>query len=58
MAGVVLHSYTATGKGHGIFEWPRFYTLQVNGKRLVDWVTRLIDGKPVADVHCTKCKGG
>ena len=57
-AGVDLHSYTAPGKGHGIFEWPRFYKLKVNGKKLVDWLTRLIAGKPVADVHCTKCKGG
>jgi hypothetical protein len=23
-AGVVPHSYTAPGHGHGIFEWPRF----------------------------------
>jgi Pectinacetylesterase len=57
-AGVDLLSYTAPCDGHGIFEWPRFYELEVNGERLVDWVTRLIEGKPVADVHCTKCRGG
>jgi hypothetical protein len=57
-AGVDLHSYTAPGKGHGIFEWPRFYKLKVSGKTLVDWVTGLIAGEPVADVHCTKCRGG
>jgi hypothetical protein len=55
-AGVDLHSYTA-GNGHGIFEWPRFYKLEVNVEKLIHWVTRLIDGKPVADAHCTKCKG-
>jgi hypothetical protein len=54
-AGVVLHSYTAPGTGHGIFEWPRFYKLEVNGEKLVDWVTRLIEGKSVDDVHCQKC---
>jgi len=27
-AGVVLHSYTAPGDGHGIFEWPAFYDLE------------------------------
>jgi hypothetical protein len=32
-----------------------FYTEQVNGRPLVDWVTRLIEGKPVADVHCRQC---
>jgi Pectinacetylesterase len=57
-AGVVLHSYTAPGAGHGIFEWPRFYELEVNGVKLVDWVARLIAGDPVDDVHCQKCRAG
>jgi Pectinacetylesterase len=57
-AGVVLHSYTAPGNGHRILEWPRFYEIEVNGKRLVDWVTRLIEHKPVEDVHCQKCRVG
>jgi hypothetical protein len=55
-AGVVLHSYTAPGDGHGIFEWPTFYEIEVNGEKLVDWVSGLIDGKPVDDVHCQKCR--
>jgi hypothetical protein len=57
-AGVVLHSYTAPGNGHGILEWPRFYELEVNGEKLVDWVRRLIEGKPVDDVHCQNCRVG
>jgi Pectinacetylesterase len=57
-AGVTLHSYTAPGHGHGIFEWPRFYELEVNGEKLVDWVRTLIAGKPLADVHCQKCRVG
>jgi Pectinacetylesterase len=57
-AGVDLNSYTAPGGGHGIFEWSRFYKLEVNGQRLVDWVTRLVAGDPVDDVHCTKCAAG
>jgi hypothetical protein len=57
-AGVVLHSYTAPGDGHGIFELPKFYEIEVNGDKLVDWVTRLIEGKPVDDVHCQKCRAG
>jgi Pectinacetylesterase len=54
-AGVVMHSYTAPGEGHGIFEWPAFYEMEVNGVTLVDWVTRLITGDPVDDVHCVDC---
>jgi hypothetical protein len=57
-AGVDLHSYTAPGDGHGIFEDDRFYELEVNGVKLVDWVSRLIAGKPVDDVHCKKCRFG
>jgi hypothetical protein len=57
-AGVVLHSYTAPGDGHGIFEYERFYELEVNGEKLVDWLTRLIEGEPVQDVHCQRCRVG
>ena len=57
-AGVDLHSYTAPGDGHGIFEYPKFYELEVNGEKLVDWVRTLIEGKPVTDVHCRKCRIG
>jgi hypothetical protein len=55
-AGVVLHSYTAPGDGHGIFEWPRFYEVEANDERFVDWVGRLIAGQQVDDVHCRKCR--
>jgi hypothetical protein len=54
-AGVALHSYTAPGNGHGILERPTFYELEVNSEKLADWVSRLIEGKPVNDVHCQKC---
>jgi hypothetical protein len=57
-AGVDLHSYTAPGDGHGILEWPRFYKLEVLGEKLVDWVSRLIEGEPVDDVHCRQCRPG
>ena len=55
-AGVVLHSYTAPGDDHGIVEWPRFYDLEVNGVKLVDWVSGLVDGDRVEDVHCHTCR--
>ena len=55
-AGVVLHSYTAPGSDHGIFEWPVFYELEVNGVTLVDWVAALIAGEPLDDVHCDDCE--
>jgi Pectinacetylesterase len=57
-AGVIQHSFTAPGEEHLILEVDRFYEIEVNGVRLVDWVTRLIAGEAVADVHCTECTAG
>lgn len=54
-AGVVLHSYTAPGQGHGILEYETFYDMEVNGVRLVEWVEALIAGEPLDDVHCDEC---
>ena len=56
-AGVVLHSYTAAGDSHGIFEYERFYEIEVNGVKLVDWVSTLIEGERLDDVHCQNCRG-
>lgn len=54
-AGVVQHSYTAPGDNHGIASNEAFYTMEVNGIRLVDWVNALIAGEPLDDVHCEAC---
>jgi hypothetical protein len=50
-AGVNLLSYVAPGHEHTVLSERQFYTEHVNGQRLVDWVTRLVEGKPVHDVH-------
>ena len=55
-AGMVLHSYTAPGNDHGIFEWDKFYEIEVNRIRLVDWVDALLAGAPLDDVHCDHCE--
>jgi len=57
-AGVDLLSYIAPGNEHTALTEEQFYTENVNGQRLVDWVTRLIAGKPVDDVHCKECTAG
>jgi hypothetical protein len=57
-AGVNLLSYTAPGSEHSVVSDEPFYTEQVNGQRFVDWVTRLIERKPVDDVHCRQCRAG
>jgi hypothetical protein len=54
-AGVRLHSYTAPGDDHGLFEFGKFYTIKVGGVRLVDWIDDLIGTAPPADVRCGPC---
>jgi len=53
-AGVRLHSYTAPGADHQIFE-DKFYEVTVNGVRLVDWLDALITDDPPDDVNCDQC---
>jgi hypothetical protein len=55
-AGVVQHSYTAPGAEHQILDIDKFYDMEVNGVRLVDWVDALITGQPLDDVHCDDCE--
>jgi Pectinacetylesterase len=56
-AGVNLLSYIAPGDDHTALSDGTFYTEEVNGQPLVDWVTRLIEGDPIDDVHCRECRG-
>jgi Pectinacetylesterase len=57
-AGVNLLSYIAPGDDHTVLSDGIFYTEEVNGHQLVGWVSRLIEGEPVADVHCEQCAAG
>ena len=54
-AGVNLLSYVAPGNEHTALSDGTFYTEEVNGQPLMDWVTKLVDGETVEDVHCTDC---
>jgi len=57
-AGVQVASYVAPGDMHTIAGTDDFYTMKVEGVRLVDWVTALIDDpEPPPDVHCVTCSG-
>jgi Pectinacetylesterase len=57
-AGVVQHSYTAPGEQHQIVDIDKFYEMEVDGVRLVDWVDALVAGEPLDDVHCDDCRTG
>lgn len=51
-----FHSFTAPGTLHVMLNRPEFYTLNVAGRRLRDWVAELALGKAPADVPASKSK--
>jgi hypothetical protein len=52
-AGVKVHSWVGPGTLHTILTRPEFYKVEVDGTHLRDWFADFVDGKDVADVHCT-----
>jgi pectinacetylesterase len=56
-SGVDLRSYIAPGQAHTVLSSPVFYTENVEGVALVDWVSGLVRRQPDLDVHCTDCVG-
>jgi hypothetical protein len=53
--GATLLSYISPGSAHTVLGRPDFYTETENGTSLLQWVTDLVAGTPVADVRCTTC---
>ena len=53
--GVEIDSYIAPGADHTAVQYDSFYTETVGGVPLVDWVTALINGEDIEDVHCEDC---
>jgi hypothetical protein len=51
--GVDVASFLAPGEVHTILGRPELYTLEVDGVRLLDWLTEYAAGEDVPDVACT-----
>jgi len=54
-AGVTLWSFISPGDSHTVLGRAEFYTDEVDGTSLLEWVTALVAGDTVADVHCAVC---
>ncbi len=50
-----FNTYVAGGDLHTILLRPEFYTYHVDGLRVRDWVTDLVNGKMVGNVQCRRC---
>ena len=57
MPGIDQHSFTAPGTDHTLVRDDGFYTMEVGGVGLTDWVSDVVAGEDVADVHCEECGG-
>jgi len=55
-AGVNQFAFTAPGNDHTLVRKDEFYTMELNGVSLVDWVTSIVNGETVEDVHCEECE--
>jgi hypothetical protein len=51
-----FRTFTAPGTMHAILRRPQFYSVQVNGVRLRDWVAGLVAGRPVDNVSVASGK--
>jgi len=56
-SGIEISAYVAPGSAHTVMRGPEVYELEVEGVRLIDWLTELFGGTSPADVHCVDCAG-
>jgi hypothetical protein len=56
-SGIEISAYVAPGSAHTIMRSAEVYELEVEGARLIDWLTELFGGTSPADVHCVDCAG-
>ncbi len=54
--GVPVASYTAPGDEHTLLWRDLVYEIEVEGVRLIDWITELVAGGTPDDVHCVVCR--
>jgi hypothetical protein len=54
--GADIASYVAPGGGHTVLDSDELFEIEVEGVRLIDWLTELVDGGRPADVHCVECR--
>lgn len=54
--GVDLHAWIGPGTEHTVLGRDAFYTEEVGGTALRDWVADVVAGEDVPDVRCTDCR--
>lgn len=54
--GVDIVNWVSPGKNHTILGRDDLYDEEVDGERLVDWLTAFLADEDIDDVHCTDCE--
>ncbi len=54
-AGIDVKAWVSPGDEHTILSKDDVYDHEVEGAVLIDWITDLVEGTKVDDVHCTEC---
>lgn len=54
--GIDLDTWIGSGTDHTVLGRDTFYTHQVGGTSMRDWVADVVAGEDVADVRCTDCR--
>lgn len=50
-----FRSFIVAGTDHGLMRTDRFYEYEAAGTSLAEWIGRLVSGKPVKSVRCSRC---
>lgn len=55
-SGARLSVWVSDGTDHTILDRDDFYRAEIDGTRLTDWITKILDGEAVEDERCATCK--
>lgn len=50
-----FHAFLAEGEQHCILPYNNFYTVEAGGKKLTQWLSDMVNDKPVTSAYCEGC---
>jgi len=51
-----FRAFVSAGTDHCVVPFDSFYTEKVGNRKLVDWISDMINDKPIKNLHCSTCK--
>ena len=50
-----VHAVLAPGEQHCILPYDDFYTVEAGGKKLTEWLSDMVNDRPIESVSCDGC---